>query len=93
MSDLFGYSAPRKPFKDIRKRRDSVAEQKATYALELGVLLRKPPDRVINGGVEVTRRWRKEAESAKAVVANKRSSVHDLTRAIATMRSFEKPDG
>jgi hypothetical protein len=89
MSDLFGFALPTRPFKDIRKQRDSVAEQKAAYALELGLLLRKPPAAVIDGGVELTRRWRKEAEKAKAVVGNKRSSVHDLTRTIATMRGFE----
>lgn len=43
MSDLFGFEAPRAPFRDIRDQRPSVAEQKAILCKRLGELLRTPP--------------------------------------------------
>jgi hypothetical protein len=89
MNDLFGFAAPRAPFRDIRKQRDSVAERKAELCLELGALIRTIPPRVRDGSIQLVRRWRLEAEKAAKVAANRRSSVEDLTRAIATMRGME----
>lgn len=47
MSDLFGHAPPSRPFKDIRKQRDSVAERKAELVLELGGLIRDEGDALL----------------------------------------------
>jgi hypothetical protein len=73
------------PFKDIHPQRDSVAEEKAVLCKLSGELCRKPPPEIINGSVGATRDWLKRAKDAMKVVANKRSSVHELTSALSRM--------
>lgn len=85
MTDLFGAEPQRAQFKDIRNTLDSVAEEKAVLALELGSLINKPPKAVINGSVQVTRAWREAREKAAKVAKSSRSSVNDLRSAISSM--------
>jgi hypothetical protein len=87
-ADLFGYTRPRAQFQDIRNQRPSVAEEKATLCLQLGELCRRVPPSICNGDVKSVREWRMHCESARKKLGNKRSSVTDLTTAIAQMRSY-----
>jgi hypothetical protein len=88
MSDLFGYAAPVRPFKDIRKQRDSVAERKAELLLELGQLISKVPPAVRDGSIQVVRLWQSRRDAAAKVAGNRRSSIHDLTRAIGSLAEY-----
>lgn len=90
MTDLFGYAAPTKPFKDIRNQRDSVAEQKAELCLQLKRLVNTVPDSVRSGSIQNTRAWMARQEKAKKVLASSRSSVAELTDQIAQMRAYDK---
>jgi hypothetical protein len=87
-ADLFGYTPPRVAFKDIRNQRPSTAEEKAALCLTLGELCRKVPTSICNGNVKQVREWRGHAEKAQKVLASKRSSIAELTNAIAQMRSY-----
>ena len=78
-----------KPFRDIRNTRESVAEEKARLAMELGLLLKKPPACVINGSVQIVRSWTAAREAARKVAGSARSSTHDLRSSINAMRGFE----
>lgn len=86
--DLFGYAPPRATFKDIRNQRPSTAEEKAALCLTLGELCRKVPPSICNGDVKAVREWRAHLEKAQKVLSGKRSSIHELTSAIAQMRSY-----
>lgn len=78
-----------KAFKDIRNTRDSVAEEKARLALQLGELCNKCPERLKSGGsVQDVRTWKLAREEAMKVAGNRRASVHELTSAINKMRRF-----
>jgi len=88
MTDLFGYAAPQRAFRDIRNQRPSVAEEKAALCLTLGELCRKVPLSICNGDVKSVREWRLHLDKAQKVLSSKRSSVHELTAAIAQMRSY-----
>lgn len=87
-ADLFGYTPPQPTFKDIRNQRPSTAEEKAALCLTLGELCRKVPDSIRDGDVKKVREWRAHAEKAQKVLAGKRSSIAELTTAIAQMRSY-----
>lgn len=88
MSDLFGFSPPRPAFKDTRNTRPTVAQQKAELLLELGRLINRIPASVRDGSIQKTREWRFTREAAQKIAANSRSSVHDLTRAIGSMKPY-----
>lgn len=87
-ADLFGHTPPRPVFKDIRNQRPSTAEEKAALCLMLGELCRKVPPSICNGDVKAVREWRAHLEQSKKVLAGKRSSIAELTNAIAQMRSY-----
>jgi hypothetical protein len=76
-------------FKDIRRQRDAVAEEKAVICKLIGERCRKPPDSIVNGSVNATRDWLQAAKSAMKVAGNKRASVHELTSALSLMGWFE----
>lgn len=84
MADLFGYTPP---FRDIRNQRPSVSEQKAELPRELGLLIRTIPPEARDGSIQVVRLWRSRVEAAEKIARNPRSSIHDLTRAIASMQA------
>lgn len=90
MSDLFGFSAPRAPFVDIRNQRDSVADEKATLVFQLNALVKHVPASINGSSVNRVRAWKAERESALKVLSNKRSSRTELQRAINVMREYEK---
>lgn len=81
--DWIGGGTSPKPFKDIRRQRDGIAERKAELLLELGALITKAPASVINGSIQSVRQW-----SAAKIAGNKRSSVIDLERAISSMKPW-----
>lgn len=87
--DLFGYVEPRPEFKDIRNQRPSTAEEKAALCLTLGELCRKCPASIRGGNVKQVREWRAHADKAQKVLGSRRSSIAELTAAIAQMRSYE----
>lgn len=87
-ADLFGYAPPRPVFKDIRNQRDSVAETKATLCLQLAELCRKAPASICSGDIKTVREWRMHLEKSRKVLASSRSSVAELTSAVAQMRSY-----
>jgi hypothetical protein len=79
---------PRKPFKDIRNQRDSVAEEKARLLLELGELINKAPPKLMTGGtVKEVREWKAAREAAAKVAGNRRSSVMEIGYQIKNMRA------
>lgn len=88
--DLFGHTTPAKPFKDIRNQRDAVAEKKAELCLQLSRLVAVVPASVRNGSIQITRAWIARQTKAKKVLANSRSSITDLTDAVAQMRAYEQ---
>lgn len=88
MSDLFGHSQPKQEFRDIKNQRPSVAEQKAELCLILKDLVNKCPPSIASGSIQQTRAWVAAQQSARKKMNNQRSSVQDLTAAIANMRSF-----
>lgn len=90
-SDWVGNTPPDavRQFKDIRNTRDSVAAEKARLSLELHQLMKKPPAKVVNGSVQVVRRWQAAREAARKVAGSARSSTQDLRSAINSMRGFE----
>lgn len=83
-----GISISQKPFKDIRNTKSSIAEEKAMLLLDLGSLLKSPPDKVINGGVKITREWVAARAAAAKVAGSSRSSSQELRTAINNMRRF-----
>ena len=78
----------KKPFKDIRNTKPTVAEEKAEKALRLGRLLRKVPQQVCNGSVQTVRAWKSDKEISEKVAKSPRSSVHDLDSAIFRMMKW-----
>ncbi|RUR69050.1 hypothetical protein EJP67_18490 [Variovorax guangxiensis] len=88
MATCSGTPPPQPAFKDIRNQRPSTAEEKAALCLTLGELCRKVPHSICNGGVKSVREWRAHLEQAKKVLGAKRSSIAELTNAIAQMRSY-----
>ncbi len=75
-------------FKDIRNTRPSTAEEKAALCLQLGRLCLKPPPGVVNGGIELTRRWVAAQKAGLALAKNSRASTVQLSMAVAAMRTF-----
>lgn len=88
MTDLFGYAPPRPAFKDIRNQRDSTAETKAILCKQLGELCRKVPASICSADIKATREWRQHCDKARKVLASSRSSIAELTSAVAQMRSY-----
>ena len=89
MSDLFGYTAPRPLFVDIRDQRPTTAEKKAVLCKQLGELLRTAPPLICNADVKTVREWRDHHAKAKKALANSRSSCNDLQTAINQMSSYK----
>lgn len=87
-TDLFGYTPPRAPFKDIRPQRDSVAEEKAILCKQLGELCRTVPESIRSADIRRTREWVACMERAKKVLSSKRSSRVELQGAIEQMRAY-----
>lgn len=79
----------RPPFKDIRNQRDAVAEEKATLCRLIGHACNRPPSTVVNGSIDITRRWMDARKSAMKVAGSRRSSVHELTSALSSMDGFK----
>lgn len=90
MSDLFGFSSPSKPFKDIRNQRDSTAEKKAALKLELGRLIDRVPPSVRDGSVQAVCHWQLTRDAAAKVAKNSRASINDIERAINSMAQYAK---
>lgn len=88
-ADLFGHTPPRAPFQDIRNQRGSVAETKATLCLQLAELVRVAPPSINAGSIKTVREWRMHCDKARKVLASSRSSINELTSAIAQMRSYK----
>ncbi|GHC72794.1 hypothetical protein GCM10007320_08910 [Pseudorhodoferax aquiterrae] len=88
-SDLFGYTPPLTPFKDIRNQRDSVAEEKAVLCARLNAMLRRAPRSIASASVQATRNWQAAHKTAKKVLEDKRASVQQLASAINSMERFE----
>jgi len=83
-----GVAAAQKPFKDIRNTRPSVAEEKAMLLLDLGAMLKKPPDKVINGDVKISHEWVAARAAAAKIAGSSRSSSQEIRTAINNMRRF-----
>lgn len=88
-SDLFGHTAPKADFRDIRNTRPSIAEEKARLALELHRLVKVPPKSLASASVNAVRVWRAAHESACKVLASTGSSCAQLESAINSLRGFE----
>jgi hypothetical protein len=76
------------PFRDIRNTRQSVAEEKAQLAHELGSLARKAPPGCMDWSVQRTDNFRGAVARAVKVAGAKRSTVPELTSALNNLRSF-----
>lgn len=83
-----GVQEQRKPFRDIPNTRQTIAEQKAELALELGRLCSLVPHSVSNGSINRTQEWLSARAAAAKTAGNKRSSVQALTAAISNMKRF-----
>ena len=79
----------RKPFKDCKNLRPTIAEEKAELILRIGTLCRKPPASVANGSIQSTREWVAAMKSAMAVAKKVRASVPELTAAVSSMERFK----
>jgi hypothetical protein len=79
----------RKPFKDVRNLRPTIAEEKAELCLRIGVLCKKPPASIINGSVQMTREWVAARKAAMATAGKARSTVPELTSAVSRMERFK----
>lgn len=87
--DFVGGAMPSKQFLgQVRDTKDRVAEEKAILCRQLGELMNKPPQKVVNGSVQLTRRWVADRQKAEKVAKGLRSSVADLHGAIAMMRFY-----
>lgn len=67
---------------------ESVQEEKATLALQLLEMTRKPPESIINGSVNVTRQWLTDAKKSRQTMNKRGSSVNELKTALVTMRAY-----
>lgn len=88
-ADLFDYSPPAAPFKDIRNQRESVAEEKARLSLELNKLLKTPPRSLNGASVNRVREFFAEHARALKTLRSKDSSRNELQAAINAMRRFD----
>lgn len=77
-------------FRDIRNQKPSTAQEKAILLMTLGKLLRTVPDHIKSCSVQAVREWRAAHARAAQIAAGKKSSVHDIQHAIASMRAWEK---
>ena len=88
-TDLFGYTPPLSPFKDIRNQRSGVAEEKAMLCKRLNAMLRRIPQPVAHGSIQKVRDYQASHKTAKKTLEDKRASVQQLMSAINTMERFE----
>lgn len=79
----------RKPFKDVRNLRPTVAEEKAQLCLRIGELCKKPPACVANGSIQLTRQWVEARKAALAVAKRMKATVPELTAALSSMERFK----
>ena len=89
--DWIGGDKPAKPFRDIRNQRPSTAERKAELCLEIKALALRPPPSVINGSVQLVRKWRAAQEAAMKVCGSARSSIVELELAVKLFDEFKEP--
>lgn len=87
--DLFGYTPPRAPFRDIRNQRDSVAEEKAQLCGILNRMLRTVPESIRGASINKTRAYMADRDRCLKVLKSARSSRVELQGAISTMRQYE----
>lgn len=88
-ADLFGHAEPSPVFKDIRPTRPSVAEKKASLALELNRLCSTPPQSLNSASVNRVRDWKVMQSAALKVLRSRSSSCMELQSAINNMRSYD----
>ena len=79
----------RKPFKDIRKQQDAVAEEKARLCKAIGDMCNTLPKSVAAGSANKVQDWKLHREAAMKVAGNKRASVNELTAALTNMGRFK----
>lgn len=87
--DLFGYTEPKAPFRDIRNQRDSVAEERAELCAVLNRLTRSVPASIRGASINKTRAYMAERERCLKMLKSSRSSRTELLSAINTMRRYE----
>lgn len=66
-----------------------IAEEKLALRAELAGLLRKPPEEVCNGSVQLVRGWCAAHKKAKAALLARRTSVRLLRLAIERMTDID----
>lgn len=87
--DFVGGALPARAFLgQVKDTNDRVAEEKARLNLELGKLMNKPPHSVVNGSVQLTRRWVEARKKAEKVVKSTRQTVPELQGAVSMMKAF-----
>jgi hypothetical protein len=86
--DLFGFSAERPEFKDIRNQRESVAEEKARLCAELNSLLRRTPKPNAIASVQQVKQFQHAHKTALKVLQCKTSSRQELQSAITSMSAW-----
>lgn len=67
-----------------------IAEEKAVLCHQLRRLCLKPPASVVNGSVQLVRRWVDAQSKARALVASPRASINELSSAVSAMQAFER---
>lgn len=68
--------------------RESSAAEKAQLCLALGYLMKKPPPAVVNGSVQLTRRWLCDLRKAKKVARSTKCTAPELRGAISMMCAY-----
>lgn len=87
--DFVGGAMPARAFLgQVTNTNDRVAEEKARLNLELGKLMNKPPQSVVNGSVQLTRRWIDCRKKAEKVAKSTRQTVPELQGAVQMMKAF-----
>jgi hypothetical protein len=67
---------------------DKIQAEKARLVLEIGLLCRKPPPKVVNGSIQATRDWLAARKDCLSCAKSSRSSVPELSAAESRMRSY-----
>jgi len=79
----------RKPFKDVKNLRPTIAEEKAELCLRIGVMCRKPPASVCGGTVQATQVWVDAMKRALKVAKKSKATVPELTAVLSSMERFK----
>lgn len=66
----------------------AVAEEKAALCKSIGDICNRVPSGYQQMGIEGIRAFKRDREAAMKVAGSKRSSVHELTAAPASMRRY-----